>query len=153
MSAVRLLDLRDTPLSLDEAYAAVTDPAAGGICIFVGTVRDHDEGQGVEGLGYSSHPTALDRLHDVAERIAAECEVVALAGVHRVGDLVVGDLAVVVAASAAHRAQAFEACRRLIDELKTDVPVWKHQTYSSGDAAWVGSPDAPADGSRPTGSD
>lgn len=137
MTAVRLLDIRDTPLSLDEVYAAVTDPAAGGICVFVGTVRDHDEGKDVEALGYSSHPTALDRLRDVAERIAAQCDVVALAGVHRVGDLVVGDLAVIVAASAAHRADAFEACRRLIDELKTEVPVWKHQTFTSGDATWV----------------
>jgi molybdopterin synthase catalytic subunit len=137
VSAVRLLDIRDAPLSLDEVYAAVSDPAAGGICVFVGTVRDHDEGKQVSALGYSSHPTALARLTDVAERIASECDVVALAGVHRVGDLVVGDLAVVVAASAAHRAQAFEACRRLIDELKTDVPVWKHQTFDSGDSAWV----------------
>jgi molybdopterin synthase catalytic subunit len=137
MNAVRLLDIRDAPLSLDEVYAAVTDPAAGGICVFVGTVREQDEGKPVTALGYSSHPTALDRLRDVADRIAAECDVVALAGVHRVGDLAVGDLAVVVAASAAHRAQAFEACRRLIDELKTDVPVWKHQTFGSGDSAWV----------------
>ncbi|MEJ7635758.1 molybdenum cofactor biosynthesis protein MoaE [Aeromicrobium sp.] len=139
MTAVRLIDIRDVPLSLDEVYAAVTDPLAGGICVFVGTVRDHDEGRDVAALGYSSHPTARDRLRDVADRIAVECDVVALAGVHRTGDLAVGDLAVVVAASAAHRAQAFEACRRLIDELKTDVPVWKHQTYVSGDAAWVGS--------------
>lgn len=134
---MRLLDVRDAPLSLDEVFAAVGDPAAGGTCLFVGTVRDHDAGATVSALGYSSHPTALDRLREVAERIAAECDVVALAAVHRVGDLVVGDLAVVVAASAAHRAQAFEACRRLIDELKTDVPVWKHQTFASGDSAWV----------------
>lgn len=137
MNPVRLLDIRDVPLSIDEVYAAVTDPAAGGVCVFVGTVRDHDEGEGVTALGYSSHPTALARLQDVAERIAAECDVIGLAGIHRVGDLVVGDLAVVVAASAAHRAQAFDACRRLIDELKTDVPIWKHQTFVSGDAAWV----------------
>ncbi len=70
MTAVRLLDIRDAPLSLDEVYAAVTDPAAGGICVFIGTVRDHDEGQDVSALGYSSHPTALARLRDVAERIA-----------------------------------------------------------------------------------
>jgi len=137
MTAVRLVDIRETPLSLDEVYAAVTDAAAGGICVFVGTVRDHDGGQGVSALGYSSHPSAIDRLREVAERIAEECDVVALAGVHRVGDLTIGDLAVVVAASAAHRADAFEACRRLIDELKTDVPVWKHQTFVSGDAEWV----------------
>lgn len=137
VTAVRLIDIRETPLSLDEAYAAVTDPAAGGICVFVGAVRDHDAGQAVAALGYSSHPTAVTRLRDVAERIAAECDVIGLAGVHRIGDLEVGDLAVVVAASAAHRADAFAACRRLIDELKTDVPVWKHQTFVSGDAEWV----------------
>lgn len=137
MSAVRLIDVRETPLSIDEVYAAVTDASAGGTCLFVGTVRDHDRGQGVAGLGYSSHPTAVARLRDVAERIAAETDVVALAAVHRVGDLTIGDLAVVVAASAAHRGQAFESCRRLIDELKTDVPVWKHQTFTSGDAEWV----------------
>ena len=134
---LRLLDIRDTPLSLDEVFEAVRDPAAGGIALFVGTVREIDEEQKVEQLSYSSHPTAVDRLTDVATRIAAECDVVALAAVHRVGDLAVGDLAVVVAASAAHRAAAFEAGRRLIDELKTEVPVWKHQRYVDGDATWV----------------
>lgn len=142
MTAVRLVDIRETPLSLDEVHAAVSDPTAGGICLFVGTVRDHDGGQAVSALGYSSHPTAVARLREVAERIAGECDVVALAGVHRVGDLAIGDLAVVVGASAAHRADAFEACRRLIDELKADVPVWKHQTFASGDAEWV-HPDQP----------
>ena len=137
MDAIRLLDIRDTALSLDEVYGAVTDPSAGGICVFIGTVRDHDEGAAVSALGYSSHPTALDNLRVVAERIAADCDIVALAAVHRVGELAIGDIAVVVAASAAHRADAFEACRRLIDELKTDVPVWKHQTFTSGDSAWV----------------
>jgi molybdopterin synthase catalytic subunit len=137
MTAVRLIDIRETPLSLDEVYQAVTDPAAGGICVFVGTVRDHDAGQDVSALGYSSHPTAVARLADVADRIASECDVIALGGVHRVGDLGIGDLAVVVAASAVHRADAFEACRRLIDELKTEVPVWKHQTFVAGGSEWV----------------
>ncbi|MFI5426160.1 molybdenum cofactor biosynthesis protein MoaE [Aeromicrobium sp. UC242_57] len=100
-------------------------------------MRDHDRGQGVEGLGYSSHPSAAARLRDVAQRIAEQSDVIALAGVHRVGDLAIGDLAVVVAASAAHRVQAFDACRRLIDELKTDVPVWKHQMFTTGDSEWV----------------
>ena len=134
---LRLLDIRDTPLSLDEVFEAVRDRAAGGIALFVGTVREIDEEQKVAQLSYSSHPTAIDKLTEVATRIADECDVVALAAVHRVGDLAVGDLAVVVAASAAHRAQAFEAGRRLIDELKTEVPVWKHQTYVDGDAVWV----------------
>jgi len=137
MSTVRLIDVRETPLSLDEVFAAVSDPAAGGIAVFVGTVRDHDQGQQVVRLGYSAHPTAATQLRVVADRIAAEVDVSGLAAVHRVGDLAVGDLAVVVAASAAHRAEAFEACRRLIDELKTDVPVWKEQSFVSGGSAWV----------------
>jgi molybdopterin synthase catalytic subunit len=134
---LRLLDIRDTPLSLDEVFDAVRDPGAGGTALFVGTVREVDEEQTVEQLSYSSHPTAIDRLTDVATRIADECDIIALAAVHRVGDLAVGDLAVVVAASAVHRAEAFEAGRRLIDELKTEVPVWKHQTYVDGNASWV----------------
>jgi molybdopterin synthase catalytic subunit len=134
---LRLLAIRDTPLSLDEVFDAVRDPAAGGIALFVGTVRDVDQEQPVNQLSYSSHPTAVDLLRTVATRIADECDVVALAAVHRVGDLAVGDLAVVVAASAVHRAEAFEAGRRLIDELKTEVPIWKHQTYTDGDATWV----------------
>ena len=134
---LRLLDIRDTPLSLDEVFDAVRDPAAGGIALFAGTVREVDENRAVEQLSYSSHPTAVDRLTDVATRIADECDIVALAAVHRVGDLAVGDLAVVVAASAAHRAEAFEAGRRLIDELKSEVPVWKHQTYTTGDGTWI----------------
>lgn len=137
MLSVRLLDIRDATLSLDEVYGAVADPSAGGICFFIGTVRDHDNSEPVAALGYSSHPTALDALRVVAQRIADETDVVALAAVHRIGDLVVGDIAVIVAASAAHRAQAFDACRRLIDELKTDVAVWKHQTFESGDSAWA----------------
>lgn len=137
MDRIRIVDIRETPLSLDEAFQAVSDPAAGGTCLFVGTVRDHDGGKDVEGLGYSSHPSAVAKLREVAERIAVETDVIAVAAVHRVGDLTIGDLAVVVAASAAHRAQAFEACRRLIDELKTDVPVWKHQMFTSGDSEWV----------------
>src|SRR5690349_22043339 len=94
---IRLLDVRDTPLSLDEVFEAVRDPAAGGIALFVGTVRTVDEDREVQQLSYSAHPSVLDRLRDVAERIAAEVDVVALAAVHRVGDLAIGDLAVVVA--------------------------------------------------------
>lgn len=134
---VRLIDIRDSPLSIDELYDAVSDPAAGGIALFVGTVRNIDEAQSVELLGYSAHPTAVDQMTRVAEKIADASDIVAIAGVHRVGDLAIGDLAVVVAVSAVHRAEAFDACRALIDELKTEVPIWKHQTFTSGDAIWV----------------
>ncbi|MEU1482202.1 molybdenum cofactor biosynthesis protein MoaE [Streptomyces sp. NPDC005752] len=135
---IRLLDIRDTPLSVDEIFRAVGDDAAGGMALFVGTVRNHDGGQDVGALGYSCHPTAGDELRRVAEKVVAEFPVRALAAVHRVGELGVGDLAVVVAVSCAHRGEAFEACRKLIDDLKHEVPIWKHQRFSDGTEEWVG---------------
>lgn len=135
---VRLLEIRDTPLSVDEVFAAVGDTAAGGTALFVGTVRSHDNGTDVEGLGYSAHPTAEAEMRRIAEKVIADFPVRALAAVHRVGDLRIGDLAVVVAVSCPHRGEAFEACRKLIDDLKHEVPIWKHQTFSDGTEEWVG---------------
>ncbi len=135
-----MLAMRDEPLSVDEVLAAVGDPGAGGICVFVGTVRDVDGGRGVRELDYTAHPSVADVLREVADEVAATFPVRALAAVHRVGDLAVGDIAVVVAASAPHRGEAFDACRRLIDELKKRVPIWKHQLFDDGAEEWVGSP-------------
>ncbi|SHK74478.1 molybdenum cofactor biosynthesis protein MoaE [Actinacidiphila paucisporea] len=137
---IRLLAVRDTPLSLDEVFAAVGDDAAGGTTLFVGTVRDHDghSGAAVTGLSYSAHPSAELELRRVAEKVAADFPVRALAAVHRVGDLRVGDLAVIVAVSCPHRGEAFAASRRLIDDLKGEVPIWKHQTFEDGTEEWVG---------------
>jgi molybdopterin synthase catalytic subunit len=140
LPVVRLVDLRETPLDVQEVLDAVADPAAGGIDLFVGAVRDHDRDQGVTGLEYSAHPTALDRLLDVVERTAKEHDVLTVAAVHRVGRLEIGDLAVVVATAAAHRGEAFDATRALIDELKATVPIWKHQLFEDGSDEWVGTP-------------
>ena len=137
-AAIRLLAVRETALSVDEVLAAVNDPGSGGTVVFVGTVRDADDGRAVETLGYSAHPTVDVALREVAEHVAATHPVTALAAVHRVGDLVVGDLAVVVAASCPHRAEAFAACRALIDELKATVPIWKNQVFADGSQEWVG---------------
>jgi molybdopterin synthase catalytic subunit len=130
--------VRETALSVDEVLAAVADPVAGGTVVFVGTVRDEDSGKAVETLGYSAHPTVDVALREVAEHVAATHPVTALAAVHRVGDLAVGDLAVVVAASCPHRAEAFTACQALIDELKATVPIWKNQVFADGSQEWVG---------------
>jgi molybdopterin synthase catalytic subunit len=140
VSVVRLLDVREEPLSVDEVFAAVRHPAAGGVALFVGAVRDHDGGRGVEALGYSAHPSVADELRAVAEEVAGAHPVLALAAVHRIGDLAVGDLAVVVAAACPHRGEAFDACRHLIDGLKARVPIWKHQTFDTGEQEWVGLP-------------
>jgi molybdopterin synthase catalytic subunit len=140
VSQIRLIAIRDTELSLDEVRAAVADPAAGGIALFAGVVRNNDSDKGVNALAYSAHPSAEDQLRDVAEMIVGKHpDVIGLAAVHRTGDLEIGDLAVVVAVSTGHRAEAFDACRALIDELKASVPIWKHQLFADGSAEWVGS--------------
>ena len=137
---MRLIDVRESELSLDEVRAAVADPAAGGIALFAGAVRDSDHDRGVSGLSYSAHPSAADELRRVAEVIAEKYPVIGIAAVHRVGDLAIGDLAVVLAVSCPHRAEAFDACRDLIDILKASVPIWKHQRFDDGTAEWVGTP-------------
>jgi molybdopterin synthase catalytic subunit len=139
VSVIRLIAVRESELSLDEVRAAVADPAAGGIVLFAGAVRDHDHYKDVTGLSYSAHPTAEAELRRVAEVIAEKFPVIGVAAVHRVGDLAIGDLAVVVAVSCAHRGDAFDACRELIDELKASVPIWKHQRFGDGTSEWVGS--------------
>lgn len=138
MDVIRLAEVRDTPLSVDEVLAAVADSGAGGTTLFVGTVRDEDHRRAVTALSYTAHPSAAERMREVMEKVAAEHPVCALAAVHRAGDLAVGDLAVVVAAAAPHRAEAFAACRMLIDDLKETVPIWKNQVFADGDTEWVG---------------
>jgi molybdopterin synthase catalytic subunit len=137
---LRLLALRDTPLSVDEVLAAVADPAAGGVVSFTGLVRDSDGGRGVSELEYVAHPDAAQALERVAQAVADDLPVIGLAAVHRTGLLRVGEVAVVVAASAAHRGEAFDGARRLIDDLKATVPVWKRQVFADGDEEWVGTP-------------
>ena len=135
--AVRLTGLRDEEVSVAEVLAAVADPAAGGHALFVGTVRDHDGDRGVEKLLYSAHPTAPESLHAVSAEIALMPGVVAVAGLHRLGELVIGDTTVVLAVSAGHRGAAFDACRAYIDALKQRVPVWKEQVFTDGTSEWV----------------
>ncbi|HZP15986.1 MAG TPA: molybdenum cofactor biosynthesis protein MoaE [Nocardioides sp.] len=136
---VRLLDIRETPLDVAEVVAALGSHGAGGLTIFIGTVRDHDHGRGVTGLGYSAHPSAMSKLAEVAEAVAQR-HGVDVAAVHRVGDLAIGDIAVIVATTAAHRGEAFDATRDLIDTLKAEVPIWKHQRFTDGAQEWVGLP-------------
>jgi molybdopterin synthase catalytic subunit len=137
---VRLCELRETALDATEVLAAVEDREAGGVNLFVGSVRDHDHGSSVDHLDYTAHPTALDRLREVADGVAQDFDVVALAVVHRTGSLQIGDVAVLVAASAVHRGDAYAASRALIDRLKENLPVWKHQSFSDGRDEWVNSP-------------
>ena len=132
-----LLDIRDTALSADECLAAVADPAAGGTTLFLGVVRDEDRGRNVERLTYSAHDSALVELTRIAHEVAAAVPVVAVAAIHRGGELAIGDGAVIVAVSAVHRGEAFDGSRQLVDRLKHEVPIWKHQRFTDGTSEWV----------------
>ena len=126
------------PLTPERYRERLADPAAGAYATFEGWVRDHNDGRAVHKLDYEGYEAlgikegerivaaALDKF-DIAN---ASC-------VHRLGDLVVGDLAVWVGVSSAHRAEAFEACRFIIDEVKHRVPIWKKEHYADGDSGWV----------------
>lgn len=137
---VRLAQVRDEPIGVEEVLEAVRDESAGGIGLFVGTVRRDDEGRAVRALDYASHPSAGDALRQVAQAIAARHDVLAVAVVHRTGHLAVGQVAVALAVSAVHRAAALEASRDLIDTLKTSVPIWKDQQFTDGTHEWSGMP-------------
>ena len=134
--------LRAEPLSVDEVLAAVRHPGAGAVALFLGTVRDHNDGRAVTLLEYEAYaPMALTEMERIALAIEAEIPDARCAIAHRVGSLVVGEVAVVCAASAPHRTEAFAACRRLIDEVKAHVPIWKREHGPDG-PAWVGWADA-----------
>ena len=139
MSLFRVLD---TPLSVAEATAAVSGPEIGGVDLFVGLVRDHNDGRAVTRLEYHAYVSMAEKeMARIAAEIAREIPGVRLAALHRIGSLGVGELAVVCAAGAVHRGEAFEACRALIDRIKHRVPVWKREHGPDG-PYWVGWQDA-----------
>ena len=137
---VVIAEVHDVPLDLAAHEKAVADVRAGAVVSFQGVVRDHDDGKGVTLLEYEGHPTAAAILREVAEEIAADPQVYAVAVSHRVGVLKIGDVALVAAVSTAHRAEAFAACARLVDEAKARLPIWKRQVFVDGSEEWVNCP-------------
>jgi molybdopterin synthase catalytic subunit len=134
----RLFELREGPLSLDECFAAVVRPETGGVCLFVGTVRNHNQGNDVRLLEYQAYAAMAEKeLAALALEIETELPGTTLACLHRTGALAVGDIAVICAASAPHRGEAFRACRELIDRLKARVPIWKREHGEQG-PYWIG---------------
>lgn len=127
------------PISLEDCTTAVSADDAGAVVTFAGVVRDHDGGRSVVSLDYEAHPSAEVVIASVAASVAGEFPRVRIAIAHRVGSLAVGDLALAAAVSCAHRADAFAACARLIDEVKLQVPIWKEQRFTDGSSEWVGS--------------
>ena len=124
---------------IDEAAvrAAVGAETSGAVVVFLGVVRNHDGGRDVLSLDYQAHPDAERFLAECVRRIADDTGL-AVAAAHRVGELRIGDVALVAAASAPHRADAFEACERLVDLIKQQVPIWKRQHFTDGVSEWVG---------------
>ena len=132
---VRLLG---EPLSLDRCMAAVTGPGMGGVVTFTGMVRRESHGALIDHLEYEAYGAmAVTEMTRLCDEIEAELAGTRLAVEHRVGRLTIGDVAVVIAAAAPHRAEAFAACRALIDRLKQRVPIWKKEVGDDG-AEWVG---------------
>jgi molybdopterin synthase catalytic subunit len=139
-AVVAVAAVESDPLDLAAHEAAVADPRAGAVVSFQGVVRDHDHGRTVTLLEYEGHPTAAAVLREVADEIAADPTVFAVAVSHRVGVLRIGDVALVAAVSTAHRAAGFAACARLVDEVKARLPIWKRQVFSDGTDEWVNCP-------------
>ena len=137
MAAVLLADVVTDPIHVRDVAALVTGSSAGAVVTFSGDVRDHDHGRHVARLEYEGHPTAAAVLAACAADIAAKHAVIAVAALHRVGPLEIGDSALVAAVAAAHRREAFDACADLVDVIKERLPVWKHQVFADGTDEWV----------------
>lgn len=127
----------DTPIDRAWLEQQVLTDADGAMVVFEGVIRDHDHGAAVTSLDYQAHPDAERFLADVCAEVATEAGL-RVAAAHRIGHLTVGDVALVAVVAAPHRADAFAACARLVDEIKQRVPIWKRQHLSDGPSEWVG---------------
>jgi molybdopterin synthase catalytic subunit len=137
---VRHVEVSAEPLDAHAVEDAVRHPGAGAVVVFHGVVRSDDHGREVVELEYQGHPSAQAVLAEVAASIAAEPGVLAVAVAHRVGLLAIGDVALVAAVSTAHRREAFQACSRLVEEVKSRLPIWKRQVFTDGTDEWVNCP-------------
>lgn len=138
MSEQRLVRVTEEAIGAEEAVAFVSDPGAGGTCVFLGTVRERSDAGDVTGLTYEAwNELATRRLEELAAEMLERWPLRRVALLHRTGELEVGEVSVVVACSAPHRAEAFEACRHGIERLKHDVPIWKKEHLVSGESTWV----------------
>ena len=133
-----LFRLSAEPIDVEAERIAIDHPAAGACIAFEGRVRDHNDGRRVHALDYQAYARLAEAegqriVHQATERFAVH----RVAAVHRVGSLVIGDVAVWVGVSASHRGAAFDACRWIIDQIKADVPIWKNEHYADGASGWL----------------
>ena len=127
----------DAPVNIAELSKLVTNPQSGAVVTFCGDVRNHDGGKEVASLLYEIHPSAPEQIKLIAESIIDRFEIEKVAVAHRYGNIAIGETAFAVAVSAAHRQAAFDACAAIVDEVKANLPIWKHQKFTDGSDEWV----------------
>lgn len=132
--------ITEQPLDAARLAALVSDDRAGATVTFTGVVRNHDHGRAVSGIEYTGHPSATAVLVEIAGGLSERSGVHTIAVAHRVGTLRVGDLALVAAVSASHRAEAFATCSELVEQVKARLPIWKRQLFADGTAEWSNCP-------------
>jgi len=135
-----LLQIIADPLDVASIVAFVTDPAAGGIDVFIGTTRAETRADGVEllALDYEAYDEmALKQMSDLSQKARKRWPIVKLAIVHRRGRVGLGEASVIIAVASPHRAESFDTCRFLIDQLKADVPIWKKEVWADESTSWV----------------
>jgi molybdopterin synthase catalytic subunit len=136
-----MIRLQHAPIDVDEVIQNVLAPASGAVDVFIGTTRDHAAGRSVRALDYEAHETmALREIEKIVAAAKERWKVAGIAVIHRLGRVNVGEASVVIAVSAAHRAEAFDACRHVIDTLKQTVPIWKREEFTDGTSEWSGQP-------------
>lgn len=135
---VRIAALTDLPINTADLISAVASASAGAVSVFIGTVRNQNEGRAVTGITYEGYlPMAQAELEAIASEVCMATPGVAVAVMHRLGYLSVGEVSVAIAASHAHRRQAISASTRVIEEIKVRLPVWKHEHYVGADSEWL----------------
>ena len=127
----------DAPVNIAELSKLVTNPQSGAVVTFCGDVRNHDGGKEVASLLYEIHPSAPEQIKLIAESIIDRFDIEKVAVAHRYGNIAIGETALAVAVSAAHRQAAFDACAAIVDEVKAKLPIWKHQKFTDGTDQWV----------------
>ena len=136
------IEIQYNPLDASAAHTFLESPSAGGTAVFVGTTRQWTDGKETARLEYDSYaPMALKKMKQLAEHAQKKWEAIRVCLIHRLGEVPIGEASVITGVSAAHRKEAFEACRYLIDTLKEDVPIWKREHYTGGGTEWIGTPD------------
>ena len=134
----RLVRLSAGPIAAPEALSAVADASAGAVNLFIGTTRSPSEGRTVRALTYEAYePMAVRLIEALVDDAARRWPLAGAAVLHRTGTVPAGEPSVVIAVSASHRGEAFDACRFLIDRLKADVPIWKREEFADGGSAWA----------------